>query len=123
MRHYSTGQAGTLAIQYFNGVISGCLANKFGADFPARARLWRRVESGSASEDLNEKKQIIKAEPRIALVYGAIVLKTLLSKSRIENSTWTTKDVYGRALWYYNGDPAAQQHYRDVILAKAPTIL
>lgn len=115
-------QAGALAIQYFNGVVNGCLASKFGADFPARTHLWKRVESGSAAEDLREKKQIIMAEPRIALVYGAILLKTLLSKSRLENTTWTTKEVYGRALWYYNGDPAAQQHYRDVILSKAATI-
>ena len=111
--------ANPTAISYFKGVIAGCLQDHFAGDFASQTLLWERPE---VQQSESRKKEILKEEPRMALTYGAILLKTLLSKARVENAAWTTKEVFGRALWYYNGDPAAQAQYSAVILERAAAI-
>lgn len=111
-----TDQAGSKATKYFKGIVAGCATKAFGEDFAMRTMLWKRTKAVSI------KKSLIKSEPRVGLVYGAIMLKTLLSKAKTEDSERNMRELYERALSLYNGDPKEQEHYKTVIMQRSNDI-
>ena len=111
--------AGALAIAYYNALRQHCLQDSFGTKFSEDLRLWYRTNTGSATGDLLQKKSFIRSEPLVGMVYGAVMLKALLSKAKTEKPSGDYETYYRRALWLYNGDPKEQDHYQAVILQRA----
>lgn len=114
--------ASSTAITYFNKVRTTCLKKSLGWDSADDMLLWKRVPTGNRQSILATKKSLIKSEPRIGLAYGAIMIKTLLSKAKSEDASRDIENTFRRSLWLYNGDPAEQEHYQNVILERAQGI-
>jgi hypothetical protein len=91
-------QARATTIHYFTGRLDECVAPRLGL---ARwAPLWERVPG-----DLRTMRNHFRESADDALVYGAVLLKTLLSVARTVQPTAETSDLYVKALERYNGDP------------------
>ena len=89
------------ATQYFRNVIEDCV-------FDSGDEEWQDLWDAADELDVSEGR-VLLAKPKHALVYGAILLKTLLSNAKtpiMQTTTHTSSGpLYWRAVYEYNGDP------------------
>lgn len=104
------------SIQYFNNTLKSCVDENW-------VHLWDKVTNYkelSADDQMRAAKAILLENPRYALVYGAVLLKTYVAISDQRNTNPENKlsQLYFNALMQYNGEPGdAKIKYAEKIFS------
>ena len=81
--------------RYLNNVINECVEPKLGIEW---VQLWKRART------IKEQKLLFLEDENLALVYGAVLLKTYVSIERFKNRYQSLHYVITKGVSRYNGD-------------------
>lgn len=78
------------------------------------------LELPQADTTVSSVKEMLVDDPLLAIIYGALLLKTNLAvvkeKNAAANPPLSMRDLYRKALENYNGDPPVKEEYAKTIL-------